>query len=786
MAESHPVFGEWVARLRRALDLTQQELADRVGCSVSALRKIESGERRPSREIADLLAMQLEVPAAQRADFMTLARREAPAHMLAEPAAYAGSMPPAPGILVPEPTPSSTIPIAPTPLVGREHEVHMIVNLLQDPVCRLVTLVGTGGIGKTRLALHAALQPVHGAGGATYYLDLGSLTSPELMAQTIAGAIGCQTPRDAQVRACLLNHVQSRPMLIVLDNLEHLLEGVDLLAEILLHGPGVKILATSREPLNLQGEWVFEVQGLPIPRNGGFEESSAVQLFLQSARRSRIGFAPDADEREAIVEICRLVEGLPLAIELAAGWVRMLSCREIAREIARDQHFLASTARDVPQRHRSIAAVFDQSWRLLGEVERRHLRRLSIFRGGFEREMAAQVAGASLADLASLMARSLVRRSGPHRYDMHELVRQYCRERLDEAGEAEAVAAIHATVMAELAAAARQELVGPRQTEWLDRVQSEINNVRAALDRCIATRATSTGLQIVSSLLGYWYQRDLQSEGKHWLVALLALEDASVARGEAPVDPLLRVEALATFGFLAYELGDFAEAGERLEEALVILDAQPNPNLLANVLVTLGEVYGSLGRYDDAGRVLERALALAQDDVYAQRRRALALMALADVIGLQGDNERAQYLYAASTAIYRDIGDINAVAYSLREWGWSALACSEYQLAESLVRESVELNQQTGSKIGMIACLVGMGAVYLERGAIDEAARLIAAAEAQMERHAVRLRPMDALGLARTLQTLSGDADAERLQRARAQVRGWSLEEAVASVLSAE
>ncbi len=822
MHEPPLTFGAWAARLRKGLDLTQQELADRVGCSVSALRKIESDERRPSREIAALLAEALEIPADQRAAFLKLARREwsmermamADARLALYPPSDAApapaASPPGPELPPAPPAPLSFVPAPSTPLVGREHERNTITALLREPNCRLVSLVGPGGIGKSRLALQAAADhlPHPDAPQRTpatdpdclpdgvFFVGLASLTAPEQIASTIAALVGCTLHGPGDATEQLLHHLRERSLLLVLDNMEHLLDGVGLLADILREAPGVHMLATSRERLNLQGEWVFEVQGLPIPpaadhsestaaplpaplpdasiAASSFEASSAVQLFLQSAQRARVGFTPSAEDRTAIVRICRLVEGLPLAIELAAGWVRLLSCTEIADEIESDLRFLASSARDVPQRHRSISAVFDQSWALLDEREQRVLRRLSLFRGGFDREQAEPVAGASLALLSTLVARSLVRRSGPHRYDLHELVRQYCAERLAESGEADAARAAHARAQRDLAVQARLPLLGHDQREWLDRVEADHHNIRAALDWCLTSGHIALGLETAAALSGFWYQRDYQDEGLRRLLALLA--------DTPPHTPVtLEVDAHNAAGYLAYELGEFDVAQQQLERAHALLGDAPNPNLLANTLVVLGQVYGSLGDYAAARRVLEQALALAQDDLYAQRRRASALMALADVTSLTGDDEHAQFLYAAGAAIYRDRGDANAIAYALRKWAWSALRCGDADNADALTRESLAINQRTGSKIGTIACLATLAAVLAQRDATEDAARLLAAAESLSRRASMPLRPMDRLGVAYTRARLHERLDADALAALTQAAQGWTLDQALAA-----
>jgi predicted ATPase/transcriptional regulator with XRE-family HTH domain len=840
MEESSVSFGAWVARLRRAEDLTQHALAQRVGCSVSALRKIEADERRPSREVAELLARALGVPAEQQPLFLRVARREVMVERLPAPeevaaAAYrstlglAGGTPPESPVagsstsavppnagpqadgqprLVHEEALASmkvfgspaagALPLPTTPLVGRDAELATLLALFGQPACRLVTLVGPGGIGKTRLALQAA-SILRERGAPVVFVALTSLQAAEQLAQIVASALGVAAA-GASAGDALGAWLAPRAQVLVLDSMEHLLEGAGLLSQLLEQAPGLRLLVTSRERLNLQGEWVLEVHGLPVPplptplqaggAGAGLEGFSAVQLFLHSAQRARVGFAPTSEDLAAIARICRLVDGMPLAIELAAGWVRILSCAEIADEIERDLHFLASQARDVPARHRSIASLFDQSWALLEERERQVLSRLSVFRAGFTREMAERVAGATLPVLSSLVAHSLVRRTGDQRYDLHELVRQYAFDRLRTSGALPTIERALVATIRSLVRTARPEMIGPQQTAWLDRLTLELNNLRAALDWCHHAGEIAIGLEMAAGLAAYWYQRDAQREGVRrigsFLEAVDELEgDPATPRpaGSEVLQPHALIDALNGYGYLAYELGAFTAARDRLEQALGLLQQTPNSQLEGVVLNTLGQVLAGMGDLDGARTVLERALALAPDDSYAQRRRALSLMALADVQSLAGENERAQFLYAASASVWRESGDRNALAYALRKWGWSALYSNDLDEAQRLAVESLELNLVTGSHIGILASVVCVGAVLLAQGEVAEAARLLFAAEAILERTHTRLRPGDQTGHQAALASLRahwGEPEAATLAAAAQKL---TLEEVVSLAL---
>ena len=324
------------------------------------------------------------------------------------------------------------LPAPRTSFVGRASELDEIDRLLEDPDCRLLTLVGPGGAGKTRLALEAAARRIERYPHGVHFVPLVSVASPEFLAPAVAESIqfavdGAHSGFSAQEQ--LLDYLGERSTLLVLDNFEHLVEGADLLGEIIERAPKVELLTTSRERLNVQSEWVLDVHGLGLAENGN-GGSGALRLFVERATQVEPGFSLDDDERVEARRICRLVEGLPLGIELAASWVSVLSCAEIADEIEQNIDFLATSMRDVPERHRSLRAAFDQSWRLLSGEQQDVLARLSVLRGDYGREAAAAVADADLRLLSDLVSKSLVRRSDFGRYELHELLRQYSAEKL--------------------------------------------------------------------------------------------------------------------------------------------------------------------------------------------------------------------------------------------------------------------------------------------------------------------------------------------------------------------
>ena len=395
-------------------------------------------------------------------------------------------------------------PALTSPLIGRQPELDIIATRLTDQTTRLITLLGPGGMGKTRLALEVGW--VHRAifTDGAYFIALQPLQNPHHILNAIADALPVQIRDEDDLLAQLQEYLSPRHMLLVLDNVEHLLDGgVQIITDLLLSAPNLWLLVTSREALNVRDEWLLALNGLSYPAQLDDEavlSAPAIQLFTERAQRLRPDFDVAA-EAEAMLEICHLVEGLPLALEIAASWTKIATCDSIVDQIRAGLNFLASRFRDMPARHRSMQAVFDHSWHLLTEHEQQVLPRLAIFRGGFTREAALTVAGATWADLISLVEKSLIRVESAERYGMHELLRQYAQKQLRE--EESAVLAAHCSYFTAFMVEREADIKGRRQLAALDEIEADFENVRMAWLFAVDQQDDDTLEAMLESL--YWY-----------------------------------------------------------------------------------------------------------------------------------------------------------------------------------------------------------------------------------------------------------------------------------------
>ena len=703
-------FSEWLKRRRQELDLTQEQLAQRASCSVFAIRKFEMGERRPSRQLAWMLAQSLEIPAESQPTFIQVARGERSVEYLHTLFPGRASLPAA----KPRPT-TGNLPRSLTPFIGREPELAALGRLLCDPQSSLITIVGPGGIGKTRLAIEVATHQRNMFPDGVWFVPLAPLSSSEYLIPAIADALKFRFQGPATPQEQLINYLHNKRALLVLDNAEHLLDGTGLFTEILKRSPQIKLLVTSRERVNLLSEWMFEIHGLPVPPNDQteqFEEYSSVALFLQCARRVRTGFLIRWDERRWVLNICQTLEGMPLGIELSAAWVGLLSCEEIAREIERNLDFLSVSMHDLPERHRSIRAVFDQSWKMLTADEQHVMCQLAVFQGGFQRQAAEQVAGTTLSILSTLVDRTLLRRVAPGRYDLHELVRKYSAEHI--APDPQAHAAVqqrhHAYFLA-LVETANEELKGCNQLEWLERLEQDYSNLRVALEWSLksdrAAPAEDRALRLAGALRWFWRMRGHFHEGRDWL--LQALQTCP----ERPTTT--RASALLGLSMIMNILGDLGAARPPGEESAAIFRKLGNQRGLAEALSEAAVTLIWQGEATMAFARLEEALALYRKagDRWGE---AQVLYRLGGTLMDYSCDSMGRDMLEESARILEDLGEKYLYVYVLISLGETDTHLGNYTSARTYLKQALAVATEIKHPGGIIDALTNLGYVFQIQG----------------------------------------------------------------------
>jgi predicted ATPase/transcriptional regulator with XRE-family HTH domain len=736
-------FPGWLRQARAANDLTQESLAEAVGCATQTVRSFENGRRRPSREMAARLADVLRFPPAERDDFIRLARAaiSVPA-AVAAPGTSAGH----PNIPAAYQRPAlAPIQLPPDPLIGRQNDLEHVGRALLDRHQRLITLLGPGGIGKTRLALQSAADLAARFDDRAAFVALAPVTDAGSVATTIAAALGYVLPSVQSPEAELLAYLREQAMLLVLDNLEHLLapqhgdQIVMLLANILQHAPAVRLLITSRERLRLSGEVVIELDGLALPsddRSIAIDRSDAVLLFLERARQVQPDFRLTPETRSAVARICTLLGGVPLGIELAATWVRVLSCAEIATEIERNMDFLALANRNMLPRHRSLRAVMDYSWQLLTTDEQRLLAHLSVLNGGGDRAAITAILpdadGAQLPTLpllAALVDKSLLRRAsaadGSMRYDLHELVRQYAAARLAENPAAQqATQAQHAAYYAEWLARQEPILKSAQQKTALHAITVEIDNLRAAWRWGCAQHHTALLRRMTLALHWFCEVRGWHAEGAVMFAqacaAIRPLGEDNSAPATMQADYWLLV---SMDGWYALRR-DPVYALDRLQAAMDAQRQLDDREAQVNCAYGLGYLKIFLGDYADAQALLEEARdgAIANDNRWSL---SVALVVRGILEVLRSDAATARKHLDTALIAARAAGDPRHISLALNYVGLTALDLGQLDQAEQACREcmTIAAGNQDRYQIGLV--LQSLGRVALARGDYAESEWLL-------------------------------------------------------------
>ncbi len=605
----------------------------------------------------------------------------------------------------------NNLPINMTAFVGRQNELLEVRKRVFDPECRLLTLVGAGGIGKTRLALEVARQSEDEFRDGVIFVSLASLENPALLEATILEALGLKISGD-KARQQLTESLRDKHLLLVLDNFEHLLEVSNVVSIILEHALGVRVFATSREALGLRSEWVIELEGLPNPDHfSALESQDAANLFSTSARRVNSSFKLELGDLPDFSRICKAVAGMPLGLEIASSWTRVLSLGEIAEELEHDPDSLEISSRDLPLRQRSLRAVFEHSWNLLRPVEQAILARLSVFRGGFDRDAALEIAGARLPSLLALVQKSLVQKNPEKRFELHSIVRQYSNRKL-EVADRQSTLAKHSQYYLQNLEQAGRGLIGSQMQHMLEAINLEHDNFRAALEFGLQFDPLN-GAKMCHNLESFWYVRGHHAEGLTW--AKRYLEHPELQQPDAR-----RVQILFCASSLSKELGYYQDARAWSLERLALCQQLGDAAGQAKTERFLGVLAREQGHLPEARERLERAVAQSQD-LNAPMEHSIAHNDLGIVYAYQDEPLKAQDCFQKSLSIKRELGDQQGIAYALGNLAQIAFMLGNAEHAHHIELESLALKRELGDLQGIANSLANLGQNALNDNDYDQA-----------------------------------------------------------------
>jgi predicted ATPase/DNA-binding XRE family transcriptional regulator len=766
-------FGTWLRQRRRTLDLTQKTFAQRVGCAEITVRRMEADEYKPSNELALMLFEKLGISESERPQWVRFARGLAE-HPNQRTTSQIREQ-------------KTNLPTSLTSFIGREKEKAEIIKLVKKN--RLVSLVGAGGIGKSRLSLQAGFAVLNDFPNGIWLVELAPLSDPALVPQVIATTLGLIEQSSRSPLNILRDFLQSKRTLLIIDNCEHLIQACAQLAETLLHAcPDLQILATSREALGVAGENLYLVPTLttPDPINATLDTLSqyeAVQLFLERAQSAVADFSLTQDNASAVAQVCYHLDGIPLAVELAAARVKLLRVEEIAAHLHDRFRLLTSGARTALPRHQTLQALIDWSYELLSEPERRLLCDLSVFAGGWTLEAAEAVCAREEIEqyeildlLTQLVNKSLViaeRKQGREtRYGLLETIRQYMQRKLHESGGGVQIRSWHARYYMYLAEEAEPKLSSNEQVRWLARLDQELDNLRAAIGYALSNDEMMVALRLEGALWYFLYIRGYHDEGRLYMKETLSRSDAM-----KPVAS--RAKVLNGAGFIAWVQSDYDEARSLLERGLIIGRELDDKSSIAVSLRYLGAVALSTGEFAFARSCLKEVLSMPLQ-LIGSDGLGWSLNFLGDLEIHRGDYDEAKVLFERSVVLLRQLDAKDLLAYPLRRLGQLALRRNDPVTAKALCRESLELNLRVGDRRAVAACLAGMATISLEERKYERAATLLGVVDAQLDKLTAPLFYTDRVVYEHTLQLLHEALDEKIYSAAYAIGRAMPLEQAIA------
>lgn len=685
MQDDYLTFSQWVRQRRQELHLTQQQLGALSCCAAETIRKIEADLRRPSPKVALLIAQALQLPHEAYPAFLRGARGET-----LDLSTTLNTAPRIPTSDAHSLTQSnlSHFPGANSSIIGRDSEIMALHHILASGAPRLMTLIGPGGVGKTRLAIAAAEEMGQTFPNGRYFVSLASIVDPALVLPTLAQTLDIKEISGKPLLATVQGFLRDKAVLLVLDNFEQVLPAGTVVAELLHSAPRLTVLVTSRAPLHLIGEHVYEVHPLPVPTNpeadlAVMSQYNAVRLFIERAQAVKADFQFDDGNALAVADICARLDGLPLAIELAAARIKILQPQALLYRLGKRLQILTGGAHDLPRRHQTLRATIDWSYSLLDQTEQTLFAHLAVFVGSFSLEAAEALhdaiggLGVNVLDgIQSLVDKSMLQQVDETRLGMLETIHEYALECLEESSDLSAVRRAHALYYLHLAEAAAPQLTGVEQHIWLDCLEAEYDNIRAALRWALDHHEKDAALRLCIALARFWWTRGYLQEGRNWLAQTIELSTA--------VEDTLYPRGLYWLAILAKSQGDYEAAQQALSTSLTLTQHA-------------GDHYGI----------------------------GMALNALGSVANAMGEHARARKWYEEGLVLYRTLGDQERVATLLNNLGFTKLIQQEYEQADMLLGESLQLSRKLQDGQGMAFALNNLGLVALRRGNTERAYDLL-------------------------------------------------------------
>ena len=820
-------FGYWLKLKRKALDLTREELAKQVGYSAATIRKIEDEERSPSAQVVERLVEVFKIPQNERTDFLRFARgdlKSAPVQADEERPWRASGK-----------SPRSNIPATTTSLIAREKEIALVREYLSRDDIRLVTLMGPPGIGKTRLSIEVARASSHDFPDGVFFVPLATLDDPASIPSAIIQALGYLEGGHLSAIYQLMKGISDKQMLVVLDNCEHLIETLASFASNILSAcPRLKILATSRESLRIPGEWLYPVPAFDIPIEAdtinldNAPDFPALMLFVERARAVRPDFKLTTDNIQTIAAICAHLDGLPLVIELIAARMRLMSPQALLERLSAQFVLTADGMRAPSERQRTLRNAIDWSYHLLSEQEQKLFVYLSVFSGGFtltdaESIFAHVVTDKSVPELvALLMDKSLVRRieraSSEDRYQMLVTIQEYARERLQGLGEETELRNWHLAYFSKLAKQASPHLRSSNQVEWLDRLDMEYDNIRAALSWAQASDSIATGLSLATDLEMFWICRAYLREACLALENLLAnpvpadhirvfvrahtvaghlqnlLGDRDLSRAHAQeaerlclqLKPLNKADLADARNVLTYTdldaLNDQARTRQQREENLKLFQEAGDQWNVAHTFFNIGQALRSNGDLTGARQAFEQSLALFQkcgDKIRVAHQKG----ELAAIDFEQGKYVEAQKRFEEVLSFYRQARFNLLMSIPMYMLGLIAIREGDYARANDRFSECLLFEQQRGTRLLLYECLIGFAQIASAEMRFERAAQIVGMIERQVEASQFSLDNVDRAKLERLTTVLREKLGSAEFEALTAKGRAMTMEQAVGFAL---